>query len=116
MAKDSEKGGTFADGSVTPEWYQKWVVDYQAAAHSMQAGVAMTMNYDPHSTTPKHLRVGVNSALVETGNLARLLISKGILTEKEYREGLLEMMRAEADRYKQELQARFGPGVNIELI
>jgi hypothetical protein len=25
-------------------------------------------------------------------------------------------MRAEADRYKQELQARFGPGVNIELI
>jgi hypothetical protein len=42
--ENNEKGGAFADGSLTPEWYRQWVEDYQGAVHAMQAGVAMEMN------------------------------------------------------------------------
>ena len=72
---------------------------YQAAAHAMQTGVAFTMDFDPSPTTPKHLRVGVNSAMVEHGALAALLMQKGIITEVEYLESLADFMEKERDSY-----------------
>ena len=55
-----------------------------AAQHAMQSGVAAKMQIDPAETDPKHMRVGVNSALSGLGALAKLLIDKGVLTEDEY--------------------------------
>ena len=81
---------------------------YTAAAHAMQSGVAMKMNYDAAETTPKHLRVGVNSAMAEHGALARLLISKGVITEDEYAEAVADGMEREAKLYEDELRQRFG--------
>lgn len=54
---------------------------YSRAAHAMQSGVAMEMNYRPQPTEPKHLRVGVNTALVDHGALVTLLIAKGVFSE-----------------------------------
>lgn len=87
---------------------------YIAAAHGMRSGVAMKMNYDVAETEPKHLRVGVNNALVGNGALAGLLIAKGIITREEYYGALADAMERERDAYRDEIRHRFGnPGINL---
>lgn len=81
---------------------------YAAAAHAMQSGVAMEMNFDLSGVEPKHLRVGVNSALVAQGGLARLLIDKGLITEAEYTAAVADAMEAEVARYEEILRQRLG--------
>lgn len=78
---------------------------YEEAIHAMQSGVAMMMNYDQKATDPKHLRVGINSAMVSDSALVRLLISKGIITIEEYKKALTEEANAEVDRYEAEINA-----------
>lgn len=76
---------------------------YLAAAHAVQSGVAMLMNFDMAETTPKHLRVGVNSALVSVSTLGELLTQKGVITRVEYHEAMADAMEEEARRYEQAL-------------
>jgi hypothetical protein len=81
---------------------------YTAAAHAMQSGVAAEMNFNPSPTTPKHLRVGVNSALCDQAAIARLLIAKGIITDLEYVTAIREEMEREAERYKKIVNDHYG--------
>jgi hypothetical protein len=81
---------------------------YQAAAHAMQTGVAAEMAYHPAPTEPKHLRVGVNSAMVDNSALAELLISKGVITEAEYFEAVAAGMEREAKTYEERLSEHYG--------
>lgn len=85
-----------------------------AAQHAMQSGVAMELQHDPSSGSPKHLRVGVNTALVDTAALAKLLIAKGLITENEYLGALAAGMEEEVERYKVTLKTWF-PNVDITL-
>ncbi len=89
-------------------------LEYHTLAHAMQSGVGMKMNYEPRETEPKHLRAGVNSAMVETSAIAILLMAKGIFTEEEYYQTLVQAMQNEVDLYKQWLSERLG-GVPIQL-
>lgn len=73
---------------------------YHAALHAMQSGVAVEMG---PSTEPKHLRVGVNAALVGSAALGRLLIEKGVITLDEYEAAMAAEMEAEQARYEQKL-------------
>jgi hypothetical protein len=85
---------------------------YLAAAHAMQSGVAMAMNYDTSQTDPKHLKVGVNSALVTASAIAHLLIAKGVFIESEYFTQLADLMEAERDTYTKLIEehlAQFRP-------
>lgn len=82
---------------------------YLAAAHAMQTGVAFTMHSDPKQTDPKHLRVGINAAMVEHGALVGLLLEKGLLTMEEYYKALADKMEAEVQTYAERL-----PG-NVKL-
>ncbi len=88
---------------------------YAAAMHAVQSGVAVMMNFDGGTergeTSPKHLRTGVNSALVDSGALAGLLMRKGVITEEEYLEALAEAAEREKLAYEQRLNEGFGPGV-----
>lgn len=86
---------------------------YEAAVHAMQTGVAMWMHIDPNETSPKHLRVGVNSALCDSAALAKLLIAKGLITEEEYIKALADQMGEEVSRYAQRLADR---GIKAELV
>lgn len=80
---------------------------YLAAIHAMQSGVAARMALGHgNETTPKHLRVGVNSALVDTAALARLLLSKGVFTAEEYWTAVVEGMETEVAMYERGLGAR----------
>jgi hypothetical protein len=51
-------------------------------------------------TESKHLRVGVNSALVETAALARLMFRKGLISAAEYYDTLIEAWEQEVDSYR----------------
>jgi fructose/tagatose bisphosphate aldolase len=90
------------------ERVKEFVKRYHAAAHAMQSGVAMKINYDPSDTSPKHLRVGVNSAMVDNSALAWLLIRKGIISEEEYFEALASQMEQEKEMYEHEINEHFG--------
>jgi hypothetical protein len=73
------------------------------AAHAMQTGVKYQMMKDGDSiagTTPKSLRVGINSAMADQAGLAKLLIAKGIFTEEEYIHAVADSMEEERDRYQ----------------
>ena len=87
---------------------------YEEACYAMQAGVGLREKLGgSNETTPKHLRVGVNSAMVEHSALARLLIAKGVITEAEYRESLAEGMREEVALYERGLTEQLGKRVTL---
>lgn len=87
---------------------------YLAALHAMQTGVKYEIELginDAH--TPKHLRVGVNSAMVEHGALIGLLISKGVITEAEYYKALADTAEREVEAYAERISERLGTRVNL---
>ena len=81
---------------------------FMNALHSMQSGVAANMNYDRNETEPKHLRVGINSAMCDTAAMVKLLVSKNVITMDEYWKFLADEAEAEAKRYADILTAHLG--------
>lgn len=84
------------------------VARYRQAAHAMQSGVKLDQELGSPDGSPKHLRVGVNSAMVDHAALVQLLIAKGILTEDEYHKAIADGMEAEVERYRERLQLPSG--------
>ena len=82
---------------------------YMNAAHAMQSGVAIWMERGNKETEPKHLRVGINSAMSDQGALTRLLIEKGVFTEEEYVAAVADAMEREVAIY----EARLPPGTHL---
>ena len=79
----------------------------------MQSGVAFHQEADPSNKSPKHLRVGINSAHVSHAALARLLAAKGIITNDEYVEALIDQAKQEADGYERLLSEIYGREVKL---
>jgi len=86
---------------------------YENLCHAMQTGVAYKINIDASETSPKHLRVGVNSALVETSALVKLLIDKGLISEQDFWELMVSMMQSEVNLYQDFLSAHLGSEVRL---
>lgn len=87
---------------------------YTEALHAMQTGVKFqqeTLGSDDGS--PKHLRVGVNSAHVGNSALARLLIKKGIVTADEVLEQLADEMEIEAKKYEELIAEAIGYPIHL---
>lgn len=85
---------------------------YEEALHAVQSGVAMKTELKiGEETAPKHLRVGVNSAMCDHAALVRLLVVKGVITEDEYLSAIAQSMNDEADRYEKELSGILGRDV-----
>lgn len=90
---------------------------YLAAGHAIQTGVKILMETelrgqhdDTGETSPKHLRVGVNMAMVDHAALVDLLIRKGLLTHAEYLEALVVRAEAERDVYQARVNRTLGVG------
>ena len=88
--------------------YEDLVARYAAEMHEMQTGVAVEHGHGSQDGTPKHLRVGINSALINDAALARLLIEKGVFTEDEYTEAVALEAEAEAKRYQDRIRKMSG--------
>lgn len=86
-----------------------------ALGHAMQTGVAYTMSIDPGETTPKHLRVGVNNAMIGVAAIADLLIQKGIFTEEEYVRSLITWTERDIASYQATLGQMY-PDTKITLV
>lgn len=86
---------------------------YKELAHAMQTGVAYELEKDPKSGTPKDLRVGLNSAMVNDAALARLLIAKGVITLEEYEAEVTAEMQREVKRYEDRLTERYGTKITL---
>lgn len=81
---------------------------YLRAMHGVQSGVAYEMTKDTKPTDPKHLRVGINAAMIEHGALVKVLFDKGVLTEDEYYAALADGAEEELRRYEER-----APGVRF---
>lgn len=82
---------------------------YQQALHGVQSAVAYEIGAGVSTdTTLKHLRVGVNSSLVDSSALAKLLMEKGLFSYREYAEALATAAEDELARY-----AKRHPGLNF---
>lgn len=86
---------------------------YVDAMHGIQSGVAAQTGALDSDQTPKHLRVGINSAMINDEGMTRLLIEKGVFTEKEYVEAIRVAANRELDRYEDELSASAGRTVKL---
>lgn len=88
--------------------------EYQRNLHAMQTGVAYEQSNGSTDGSPKHLRVGVNAAMIHEAAIVGLLVAKGIFTEQEFAESLVNESRKEVDRYEKRLSERYG-GAKISL-
>lgn len=83
---------------------------YHAAMHAVQSAVALDIEVsgDRAGATPKHLRTGINSCLVDSSAVAGLLIKKGIFTESEYFEAIADAAERERDSLTKRMRERTG--------
>lgn len=84
-----------------------------ASAHAVQTGVKLDQESGSQDGTPKHLRTGINMALVDHGSLVRLLVSKGVITEEEYFQAIADGMEQEVKNYEKRLSDKMGKEIHL---
>jgi hypothetical protein len=87
--------------------------DYESAMHAVQSGIAMLMNYSPSLVSGKHLRVGINSAMVTDRAVAELLIAKGVFTKDEYMDAITVAANKEVEMLEKELSELLGSKITL---
>lgn len=89
---------------------------YQQLMHGVQSGIAMRIN-DPNydGATPKHLRVGINSAHITDKALAELLMEKGIITEEEYFRKMVEATIDELKMLEEEVEGSISSEMDLNI-
>lgn len=93
---------------------------YQAELHGMQTGVRLMLDNEQLGVNGdvrrhlKHVRVGINSAMVEHSALAGLLIAAGVIDETAYFIALADKMAEERQRYEKEVREAYN-SPNITL-
>jgi hypothetical protein len=86
---------------------------YEQALHAIQTGIAYEIERGSTASTPKHLRVGVDSAMVTHAALAWLLVKKGVFTEEEYAEAIRLEANREVARYEHRISELYGVKVTL---
>lgn len=89
--------------------------EYGRLAHAIQTGVAYDHEYGSADGSPKHLRTGLACVMSDFGSMGRLLIAKGLITEAEYFEAMLDGLRREVATYEARLSDRIGGATKITL-
>jgi hypothetical protein len=95
---------------------QALIEEYDRLSHAMMTGVGHDVQLRPESTSAKHVRTGINAALVSHAALVRLLMEKRLITDVEYWRAAVEEMRREVERYEQILSESTGGRTSIRLV
>lgn len=90
-------------------------LSYEQALHGIQSGIALEIELGSDCASPKHLRVGVNSAMCEHAAMVRLLIEKGIITAEEYRDAITDEFNRELERMEKQINEQYGSNGRINL-
>jgi hypothetical protein len=91
---------------------------YQRAAHAMQSALAAEISatgLDTSAASPKHLRVGINSAFAALDAIQSLLIQAGVVTEEQVFEANTIAMEKEADRCAEITKRKLGLPANTRF-
>lgn len=93
-----------------PEVLEQIEAEIQAYQHAVQTGVGLVNDNlsDRGECTPKHLRVGVNAAMVDASAIAMALIGKGVITSLDYARARRELWRREYESYRDQARAKSG--------
>lgn len=84
-------------------------IRHRELSHAIQSGVKWEMeNGDGAPTSPKHLRTGINIEMCDHAALAELLMRKGVITEIEYLEAVVDGLEKEVARYEQRISDATG--------
>lgn len=86
---------------------------YVQLCHAVQTGVAHSLQNDPSSGTPKHLRTGLDILFCEHSALVTLLIKKGIITEDEYYDSVIEVLQREVANNEAKLSAHYKANIRL---
>jgi hypothetical protein len=92
------------------------IEEYNRLSHAMMTGVGYDLEYNRKQAEPKHVRAGINSALVCISALTKLFMAKGLISELEYWQALNAEMAAEVARYEASLEARTGGRTKVTLV
>jgi len=96
--------------------------EYTALMHAMQTGVKAlkeisdnfdSANTDTPETSPKHLRVGVNAAMVAIGALVQTMVEAGLIDYEKYIDNQLEFIKRDIKSYEDRLQAVYGTKIHL---
>jgi hypothetical protein len=91
--------------------------EYYLLLHAVQSGVKTLIEHEGLGDTsfagPKHLRVGIDSSIIQTSALATLMMRKGLITEEEYWETQVEFFRNEVTSYEERLSQLMGGKVSL---
>jgi len=92
---------------------QEFAMEYARLGHAIQSGVAFEQEHGSTDGTPKHLRVGVNTSKCDQAALARLLISKGVITNDEHMQSVIDELKAEVARYEERIEKNHGIKITL---
>jgi hypothetical protein len=92
---------------------------YMSALHMMQSAIAMeigALGEKGAGADAKHNRVGINSAMAEHSALAGLLIQKGLITQDEYSEAIVEGAVLEAESTVDRVREKLNLPANVSFL
>jgi hypothetical protein len=94
--------------------YEELLTQNVDLMHAVQTGIEHSMSIPgDKQCEPKNLRLGVNSALIDSEALAIILIAKGIITERAMREAKLLLWQAEVKAYERHLSDHLSAEVKL---
>ena len=91
---------------------QEYFDEYKRHMGRVQSGILAKMmrwpSFNDMCCNPKHIRVGIDSAMVSDRAMFDLLVAKGVFTEEEYAKALRDSAKREADTHEKELGFKLG--------
>lgn len=91
---------------------EEFMEEYIRLGHAIQTGVAYEMNRS-NIAEPKHLRTGLNCVMADLGSMTRLLVKKGIISEDEYYEAIIEGLKKEVADSERRLKDLLGMSITL---
>jgi hypothetical protein len=91
---------------------------YVKFGHAIQTGIKFVIEMERKGGVGtdnilKHHRVGIDTAKCEHGALSRLLVRKGIISESDYFDAVIEGMKMEVKLYEDKLANEFGVHITL---
>ena len=99
------------DRTETPQPSPAQIAQIKSLQHRMQSGIAFLEGRQEvfgerfAEIEPKHLRVGINMALLEGSALAALMFRKGLIEAEEYFDVIIEFLDMEVMSYSRRIKA-----------
>ena len=81
--------------------------------HGMQSAIEFGFGGADGNPKHKHLRVGINNALISHSALVQTLIQKGVFTEEEYFTNYVAALEAEVAGYEEEARGKGFPSIHF---